>query len=104
MNIPPNARIIDVRQGTVLPGFFNTHVHSAFSESNLRAWAQAGVTTVRDMAIGGGQLWWPMTFRDERAALPEFARIIAVGPMISSPGGYGDVTREEFSSIRRRRI
>ncbi len=88
VTIPQNARIIDLQQGTVLPGFFNAHVHSAFSESNLRAWAQAGVTTVRDMAFGGGQLWWPLTYRDEHATLPEFSRIIAVGPMISSPGGY----------------
>jgi imidazolonepropionase-like amidohydrolase len=88
VRIPANARIIDVQQATVLPGFFNTHVHDAFSEINLRVWAQAGVTTVRDMAFGGGQLWWPLTFRDEHAALPEFSRIISVGPMISSPGGY----------------
>ncbi len=88
VNVPPGARIIDVHQGTVLPGFFNTHVHSAYSEGNLRAWAQAGVTTVRDMGFGGGQLWWPLSFRDEHATRAEFARIIAVGPMISTPGGY----------------
>ena len=88
VTIPPGARIIDAHQGTVLPGFFNTHVHSAFSESNLRAWAQAGVTTGRDMGFGGGQLWWPLSFRDEHATQAEFARIIAVGPMISTPGGY----------------
>ena len=43
VSIPANARIIDVRGATILPGFINTHVHSAFIESNLLAWAQAGL-------------------------------------------------------------
>ncbi|HYK92218.1 MAG TPA: amidohydrolase family protein [Acidobacteriota bacterium] len=88
VTIPSSARIIDVHGGTILPGFFNTHVHSAFSESNLRAWVQAGVTTVRDLGFGVEHLWWPMSFRDQHLPLPEFARIIATGPPISTPGGY----------------
>jgi cytosine/adenosine deaminase-related metal-dependent hydrolase len=34
-----DAEIIDVQGRTVLPGFFNTHVHRAFKADVLRAWA-----------------------------------------------------------------
>jgi len=88
VKIPPNARIIDVRGATILPGFLNTHVHSAFSESNLQAWAQAGVTTVRDMGFQAEHMWWPMSFRDQHMQSPRFARIVTVGVPISTPGGY----------------
>jgi imidazolonepropionase-like amidohydrolase len=86
--IPPTARIIDVRGATVLPGFINTHVHSAFIDSSLQAWAQAGVTTVRDMGFQAVHMWWPMTVRDQRKQYPRYARIVTAGVPISSPGGY----------------
>ena len=88
VTVPPNARIIDVRGATILPGFFNTHVHSAFVDSNLQAWAQAGVTTVRDMGFQAVHMWWPMTVRDQRKQYPRYARIVTAGVPISSPGGY----------------
>ncbi len=88
VSIPAGARIIDVRGATILPGFINTHVHSAFVVSNLLAWAQAGVTTVRDLGFQAVHMWWPMTFRDQNAQDSRFARIVTVGAPISSPGGY----------------
>jgi len=47
--IPSDAKTIDVQGTTILPGFINAHVHQGYSEQNLKAWAQGGVTTVRDL-------------------------------------------------------
>ena len=71
-----------------MPGFINTHVHSAFTESSLQTWAQAGVTTVRDLGFQTVHMWWPIAFRDAHASLPRFARIVTVGVPITPPGGY----------------
>ena len=104
--IPPNAQVIDVAGRSVLPGFINAHVHRAFEAENLAAWARAGVTTVRDVGAGPGspRTWdeWmaansqaqapqrPQIFdeRDTRLNRPEFARIVAAGPILTVPGGY----------------
>jgi imidazolonepropionase-like amidohydrolase len=81
--VPGDAQIIDVAGATVLPGFINAHVHSGFNKSNLKAWAQSGVTTVRDLC-------GPSAFalRDEWLKDPECARLVAAGPMVSVPNGY----------------
>jgi len=83
----PDAEIIDVQGRTILPGFFNTHVHRAFKADVLRAWAQEGVTTVRDLAasLRNDQF----TKRDRLMQYNRHARLITVGPMISTVGGYG---------------
>ena len=49
VEIPSTAEVLDLSGLTILPGFFNAHVHRALSTRNLEAWAQAGVTTVRDL-------------------------------------------------------
>jgi imidazolonepropionase-like amidohydrolase len=83
MTIPPDAREINVCGATVLPGFINAHVHGGFNKINLEVWAQAGVTTVRDLAGPSSFAW-----RDEMAKDPDCALLVAAGPMISVPGGY----------------
>lgn len=89
ISIPSNAQIIDLHGGTILPGIINTHVHEGYDERNLRAWAQAGVTTVRDLGNGGPQ---PEIFnlRDRLSKNPQNARLIAAGPMVTVPDGYPD--------------
>ncbi len=84
--IPNGAQVIDVQGATILPGFFNTHVHRGYSEQNLQAWAQAGVTTVRDLGTSPA----PDTFaiRDALLRDPRNARLVAAGPMLTVPGGY----------------
>jgi imidazolonepropionase-like amidohydrolase len=104
--LPPDAQVIDVRGGTILPGFINAHVHLAFETENLATWAQAGITTVRD--VGASTLsplmwdeWIQITLegkdlprsklfddRDTILNLPQYARIVAAGPIMTVPGGY----------------
>ena len=91
VSIPANTPIIDVQGASILPGFINAHVHRAYDREALEAWAQSGVTTVRDLGIvGSGNNYSDLfDFRDELSQDPRYARLVAVGPMITVPGGYG---------------
>ena len=92
VKIPRGALVIDVGDGTILPGFINAHVHFAFDEQNLQAWAYGGVTTVRDEAIvSSSPLDELMTLRAELNQNPQNARLISAGYMMSVPNGYGDL-------------
>jgi imidazolonepropionase-like amidohydrolase len=83
ISIPDGITIIDVSGSTILPGFINTHIHHGFNRSNLRAWAQDGVTTVRDLCGPSA-----FDYRDELLLDTACARLVAAGPMVSVPGGY----------------
>jgi imidazolonepropionase-like amidohydrolase len=89
VNIPTDTKIIDVNGGTILPGFINAHVHKAYDEKRLQAWAQAGVTTVRDLAA-----YPPLSSFDDRDRLNKNvrnARLVAAGPQMTGgfvPSGY----------------
>ena len=86
--VPSNAKIVDVQGGTILPGFINAHVHDAFSVSKLKAWAQGGVTTVRDLGALGPYTAARFEIRNTLRANPKFARLFAVGSFINVKGGY----------------
>ena len=86
--VPSNAKIIDAQGGTILPGFINAHVHDAFSISKLKAWAQGGVTTVRDLGALGPYTPARFEVRNTFRANPQFARLFAVGSFINVKGGY----------------
>src|SRR5512141_236248 len=47
-SLPAGVSTLDLSGMTILPGIINAHVHSGFVKSNLKAWAEGGVTTVRD--------------------------------------------------------
>lgn len=83
----PEAQVIDVQGRTILPGFFNTHVHRAFKADILRAWAQEGVTTVRDLAASLREDQFAK--RDRLMQYNRNARLVTAGPMIGTVGGYG---------------
>jgi imidazolonepropionase-like amidohydrolase len=90
VEIPDGAQVIDVGGGTILPGFINAHVHDSFEEENLIAWAQGGVTTVRDEQIHSDlPLDEVMALRDDWNSDPHSARLISAGYMLTVPGGYG---------------
>ena len=86
VNIPLDARTIDVQGATILPGFINAHVHQGFSESNLKAWAQSGVTTVRDLGTSPSDTLFAR--RDALLKDNANARLVAAGPMVTVPDGY----------------
>jgi len=88
--IPSNARVYDVNGATILPGFINAHVHKAYDKERLKAWAQGGVTTVRDETVIGQQsLEEALEIRDQLAGDPQYARLISAGQMMTVPAGYG---------------
>ena len=92
VDIPPAANVIDLEGATILPGFINAHVHYAFDEQNLQAWAFGGVTTVRDEGIiSSSELGKLMAWRDESNQDPQRARLISAGYMLTVPGGYGSL-------------
>jgi imidazolonepropionase-like amidohydrolase len=86
LTIPTAATVIDVGGGTILPGLINAHVHEGYSAAHLQAWAQAGVTTVRDLgALPRADLF---TDRNALRAGGRNARLVAAGPFITVPDGY----------------
>ncbi len=94
VEIPDDANIVDVKGGTILPGFINAHVHRGYSTYNLKAWAQTGVTTVRDL---GGNPQEPLfSMRDSLLQENQYARLVAAGPIVTVPNGYPTVP---FGSI-----
>jgi imidazolonepropionase-like amidohydrolase len=100
----PDAQIIDVEGRTILPGFFNTHVHRAFKADALRAWAREGVTTVRD--LGASLRMDQFHKRDTLMQYNRHARLVTAGPMVTTIGGYGTLkvsspehAREEIRAL-----
>jgi imidazolonepropionase-like amidohydrolase len=91
VEVPKGCRVVDLGGAFVLPGFINAHVHRAFNAERLKAWAAAGVTSVRDMGSQGLPIDDAMRWRKESREVPEYARLFAVGPMITVPGGYGSL-------------
>ncbi len=85
VEIPILSEVLDISEMTVLPGFFNAHVHRGLSTANLETWAQSGVTTVRDLGSNERSL---NIFRDYFPPEPHRARLVAAGPLITVPGGY----------------
>jgi len=72
ISIPVNTPTVDVEGATIMPGFINAHVHQAYDRDRLEAWAQSGVTTVRDLGVigGDGDLSEKFAFQEEVSSDP----------------------------------
>jgi imidazolonepropionase-like amidohydrolase len=90
INIPPGTELIDLDDAYVLPGFINCHVHNAYNADNLKAWLQEGVTSVRDLGNFSHSPSQAFSKRDDLNQDNTNARLIAVGPMVTTINGYGN--------------
>jgi imidazolonepropionase-like amidohydrolase len=90
LTIPENSKIIDLSGKMILPGMINAHVHSGYDAANLKEWAKAGVTTVRDLGNFSDTPAEAYARRDKLLKNNENARLVAAGPIVTTVGGYGN--------------
>ena len=90
----------------VLPGFIDAHMHLItgnvpYEDTFLRAWAQAGVTTLRDLGVGDDMRTHPtekfIAFRDKAAEDPECAQCLTSGRFVAADGGYGNAMMDTLT-------
>jgi hypothetical protein len=91
ISIPDGVKIIDLQGATVLPGIINAHIHRGFNEQNLKNWAQAGVTTVRDESASPDSINEYSSWQKKNAQDASLARLVSAGSMIGVPGGTARV-------------
>jgi imidazolonepropionase-like amidohydrolase len=95
---PTTSTVYDLRGLTILPGFFNTHVHevsftngteSVLELSRLEAWAWEGVTTLRDVTSPRSALI-RYKLAESVQNNPSLSRLLMAGPCIEVPGGRAE--------------
>ena len=96
--VPPGVPVVDATGCTILPGFFDLHVHVAVSgagyssrafvapEENLASHLACGVTNVVDLH---GDERTIFALRDRSRTDPALARLHVAGGAFTAPGGHG---------------
>jgi imidazolonepropionase-like amidohydrolase len=90
LKAPRRAVVLDAKGATILPGFINSHVHKSCDETTLAEFAQAGVTTVRELCYFRdpytSETWYSV--RDSLNKNPKNARLVLSGPHMVIEGGF----------------
>ena len=86
--VPSGVQTVDLHGAAILPGFINAHVHEAFDKVNLKAWAEGGVTTVRDESATPETVQGLKALKAEIATDAHLARMVSMGSMLKSPGDF----------------
>lgn len=73
-----NAKVIDLGDATILPGFIELHAHLSFQNIPADTVLKHGITTIRDV---GGPVHKPYGGDGS-------LRVLTSGPIITAPGGY----------------
>ncbi|MGD8306111.1 MAG: amidohydrolase family protein [Ignavibacteria bacterium] len=103
--IPDSSTIIDAGGKTILPGFFNAHVHYSNNTHRMRTWLLEGVTTVRDLAIPtNSRIEIIQTMNSEPSSY--FPRMIYASPIFDIAAGvphgsYGVIVSSPENAIVR---
>ncbi|PKO83173.1 MAG: amidohydrolase [Betaproteobacteria bacterium HGW-Betaproteobacteria-11] len=75
---PSNAKVIDLGDATILPGFIELHAHLTFQHVPADTVLKHGITTIRDV---GGPVHKPYGGDGS-------LRVLTSGPIITAPNGY----------------
>ncbi len=90
IDLPDSMKTIDIQGSYILPGFMNAHIHSGYDANNLKEWAKAGVTSVRDVGNLSSSPEDGFNQRDNLMNDTMNARLVAAGPLVTTVGGYGN--------------
>lgn len=97
--LPPDIDVVDGRGRFVIPGLIDVHQHLGQSleerTTNLARMLGFGYTTVFDPFTSMANF----AVLKARSAAPDSPRYLSTGPMLGSPGGWGDFGLEETETV-----
>lgn len=92
VDVPEGYEIVDVSGMTVMPGLIDGHVHVSRAggpdAGALRAFLNAGFTTLRDIGQPPGDVAASIAEAERLTAEGSAPRVVWAGPLVTVPGGY----------------